>query len=154
METITCDLADLGGVLEAEGDRMLEDYRERLGEAVSLVERRMEQQVPRQTGDLAASIQPYVGEPGATWSRGGGGRDTGDAEVKSALQEWQPGEEVGVATDAPYGRKIIMNAGDQTGRKYRERRKARVTYTKKVAAGWVDVIVADANRLLEGYDEG
>lgn len=155
-ETVTCDLEDLASVLDDEAERYVEEMRGRLTKAATHLQVQLEAQVPRYAGDLASSIQPYVGEPGPTWRRGGGGSDAGAAQVEAVMQEWEPGQEVGVATDAPYGRKILMHAGDRSARRRKQGRRGvgrkggkLATFTKQVAAGWVDVIVAEANRELE-----
>lgn len=158
MVEITCSPEKLGRVLDEDLAEHLETQRQRLVRGMSYIQTEIVNQAPRYQGDFAASVRPYHGTPGRTWRRGGGGNDAGAAEVKGVLDEWTPGEEVGIATDAPYSRKLIFNAGDQTGKTYadpRNRRRkyrygqAKKTYTKKVGAGWVDKIVAEGNRRME-----
>lgn len=133
-EVVTCTLEELGDVLLDDADRHVEEVRANLTRGLSYIQGELVAQAPRASGDFAASVRPYVGEPGATWSRGGGGSEAGAAEVAEVMEQWQPGQEVGAATDAPYSRKLIFHAG---------------TYTKKAAHGWVDTIVRQANALME-----
>jgi hypothetical protein len=155
-DVIHCSLDELDQVLLDDADRHVEEVRAQLTEGLTYIQEEVVAQAPRLEGDFAASVRPYAGEPKATWRRGGGGGDAGAAEVESAMEGWRPGEEVGVGTDAPYSRKLIFHAGDKTGQVYRSTRRRRgirkgqrrKTYTKRVGAGWVDNIVADANRLM------
>jgi hypothetical protein len=156
-EVIHCRPEDLGDVLSEDLERHVESERRMLTRRLTHIQVEMVAEAPRLEGDFAASIRPYVGEPGPTWKRGGGGSDAGAAEVESTMADWTPGQNVGIATDAPQSRKLIFHAGDQTGKTYkstsRRRRvregQARKTFTKKVDAGWVERIVDEANRLTE-----
>lgn len=153
-ETIYCRPDELGAVLSEEMERHVQDQRRMLTKGLKHIKRRVKEDAPRATGAFADSVQPYAGEPGTTWQRGGGNPDV---PVESVMADWKPGEPVGIATDAPYSRKIIFHAGDKAGQVFkttnRRRRiragQARKTYTKKVGAGWVERIVEEGNRLME-----
>jgi hypothetical protein len=131
-ETITCRPEELGGVLKADLARHIEIQRQMLETGVGYMAERAAAEAPRDKGDFAASIRPYAGTPGRTWKRGGGGGTSGRAEAAAVARAWRPGEEIGIASDAPYGRKLFFHAG---------------RYTKKVARGWLDRIVKAANKL-------
>jgi hypothetical protein len=155
-ETVYCRPEDLGKELSKDLGRHVEDQRRMLTRGLDFLQAEMRRQAPRGKGDFADSIQPYRGEPDSTWKRGGGGDGPGAEDVMAG---WQPPEEVGVATDAPYGRKLIFHAGEEKGvvsrRNRRGRRVAtgkRRTYTTKASPGWVEKIVDQANREMERED--
>ena len=159
MTTETVTLADLAGILDDQAEIMaVEHVRSRLILGMTHVLERIQQEAPRQTGAFVSSVWPYVGQPGATWSRQGGAMASA-SDVERVMAQWQPGQECGIATDAPYSRKIILQAGDHTGQKYKQGRRSRgvrkgsaiPTYTRHVSPGWVDVIIAEANQLMEAH---
>ena len=153
-ETIICTPDELGQVLLENQNQHVEGQRRMLTRGLGYIKKHMRQEAPRYRGDFAESIEEYVGEPGPTWSRGGGGGNT-SGSVEATMNTWKPGQEVGIATDAPYARKLIFHAGENKGvvsrrnrRGRRVRTSVRRTYTKKVGAGWVDKIVDAANRQM------
>lgn len=145
----------LGAILEEDMDRHVAEQGRMLARGLTHIQTRMVAEAPRAAGDFAASIRPYEGAPGQTWERGGGGGVAGAGEVNAVMAGWMPGREVGIATDAPYSRKLVFHAGEDKGRVSKRNRGknrptgARRTYTRKVKPGWVDRIVDAANREME-----
>jgi len=145
----------LGAILQEDLEEHVREQGRMLTRGLSHIQTRMVAGAPRGAGDFAASIRPYEGEPGQTWERGGGGGTAGASEVKAVMAGWTPGREVGIATDAPYSRKLIFHAGEDKGRVSKRNRGrnrptgARRTYTRKVKHGWVERIVDEANRDME-----
>lgn len=152
-ETTFCRPEDLERVLLDDLERHVEDQRRMLTRGLGYIKSRVKADAPRFRGDFAESVEEYVGEPGVTWHRNGGSRNS---SVEATMQGWRAGQEVGIATDAPYSRKLIFHAGEDKGRVTRRNRRsrsvatgARRTYTKKVGAGWVEKIVDEGNRRME-----
>jgi hypothetical protein len=145
----------LEAVLLEDMDRHVEEQARMLARGLGYIQRRMVAEAPRDKGDFAASIRPYEDEPGQTWERGGGGGDAGQGEVDAVMSGWTPGHEVGIATDAPYSRKLVFHAGVDKGRVSKRNRGRnrptgeRRTYTRKAPHGWVEKIVDAAAREME-----
>lgn len=155
-ETTYCRPEELGQVLNEDMRRHVEDQRRMLTQGLDFIQKQIRAEAPRESGAFADSVQPYRGEPGSTWERGGGGQGP---EAEDVMAGWQPPEEVGIATDAPYGRKLMLHAGENKGRLTRRNRRGRQvatgqrrTYTSKVQKGWVEKIVDQANRQMASKD--
>jgi hypothetical protein len=148
----------LGGILQEDFDDHVRGQGRMLTRGLTSIQRDFRAQAPKDSEAFADSAQPYVGEPGETWARGGGGKGP---TVESVMDGWTPGQEVGIATDAPYSRKLIFQPGENRGKvtkrrgnRYRNQygtfgETRRRTYTTKVKRGWVEKIVDAANREME-----
>jgi hypothetical protein len=144
--------ATLESILMEDFDDHVRGQGRMLTRGLTSIQRDFRAQAPKDSEAFADSAQPYVGEPGETWARGGGGKGP---TVESVMAGWTPGQEVGIATDAPYSRKLVFHAGEDKGRVSKRNRGknrptgARRTYTRKVKPGWVEKVVDAANREME-----
>lgn len=114
----------------AEG--LTEQLRAKVGRAVHHLYARTVLDSPRLEGAFAASWWPFLGTPSPTWAEG----DTspaGEAAVQAIVDAWQPGDRIGIATDAPQARKLVFHAA---------------RYTKKARPGWLELILSEAKAVL------
>lgn len=113
-------------------DGLTEQLRAKVGRAVHHLYARTVLDSPRLEGELAASWWPFLGMPSPSWVEG----DTspaGDAAVQAIVEAWQPGDRIGIATDAPYARKLVFHTA---------------RYTKQARPGWLDLILSEARAIL------
>lgn len=159
MATTTVTPEQLGDALMEDFARLERDQRAMLKRGIGHLQVKAVREAPRDKGDFAHSLTPYVAEPGATWQRGGGS-DAGQAEVDAVVDSWHPGQTLGIATDAPYGRKLIFHAGEDKGVVSRRNRRGRRvstgtrrTYTKKVSGAWLEKIMDESVEVMNRTPE-
>lgn len=111
-----------------------EGTRETAGAALRATQRNLTARGPKRTGRFRGSVIPYRGAP----TEPPPPEDQaffpirGDNEVDALMQGWEPGEEVGTASELDYSNRLAHG------------------YSKQAPDGWVDVAVMDAVSEVEG----